>query len=106
MPTRLLALILSTLAPTEPTPVPIPGIGPVGPVVKVHGGFGFTEGPAPDGQGNLYFSDIPNNRIHKLDVAGKLTVFRENSNSSNGLMVNAKGEIVACEMKGQVVAPS
>jgi gluconolactonase len=107
MPTRLLALVLSTLGPTsDATQVPIPGIGPAGPVVKVHGGFGFTEGPAPDGLGNLYFSDITNNRIHKLDAAGKLTVFRENSNSSNGLMVNAKGEVVACEMKGQVVALS
>jgi gluconolactonase len=108
MPTRrvLLALLFIPAFAAAVDAPPIPGIGPVGPVVKVHGGFGFTEGPAPDRHGNLYFSDIPKNRIHKLDAAGKLTVFRENSNSSNGLMVNAKGEIVACEMKGQVVALS
>jgi hypothetical protein len=50
---------------------PIPGIGPKSPVEKVAGGFAFTEGPAADGLGNLYFSDIPNARIHKLDAKGK-----------------------------------
>ena len=84
----------------------IPGIGPAGPIVKLHTGFAFTEGPAADRRGNVYFSDIPNQRIHKVDAEGKVSVFRENSNHANGLMVNAKGEIVACEMDGQVVAYS
>jgi gluconolactonase len=84
----------------------IPGIGPVGKVVKLHTGFKFTEGPAADRSGNVYFSDIPNERIHKVDKDGKLSVFRPKSNRANGLMVNAKGEIVACEMAGRVVAIS
>jgi gluconolactonase len=87
-------------------PKPIPGIGPVGKVVKLHSGFKFTEGPAADRDGNVYFSDIPNQRIHKVDKDGKLSVFREKSNRANGLKVNAKGEIVACEMAGRVVAIS
>jgi gluconolactonase len=82
----------------------IAGIGPVGPIVKVQSGFKFTEGPAADAHGNLYFSDIPNNRIHKLDAAGKLSVFREPSGHANGLMINAAGQIVACEMDGRVTA--
>src|SRR5262249_30721317 len=84
----------------------IPGIGPAGKIVKLHTGFKFTEGPAADRDGNVYFSDIPNQRIHKVDTEGKLSVFREKSNRANGLMVNAKGEIVACEMAGRVVAIS
>src|SRR5205809_5710016 len=84
----------------------IPGIGPAGKIVKLHTGFKFTEGPAADKAGNVYFSDIPNEKIHKVDVDGKLSVFWEKSNKSNGLMVNAKGEIVACEMTGRVVAIS
>ncbi len=87
-------------------PRPIPELGPVGKIVKLHTDFKFTEGPAPDREGNVYFSDIPNERIHKIDAGGKLSVFREKSNRANGLMVNAKGEIVACEMAGQVVAYS
>jgi gluconolactonase len=102
----LVAVVAAVAAGDRPAPGGIPGVGPVGPITKVQGGFGFTEGPAADGLGNLYFSDIPNNRIHKLDAAGKVTVFREPSNHANGLMVNAKGEVVACEMDGQVVALS
>ena len=34
----------------------------------------FTEGPAYDADGSLYFSDIENNRILRLDAAGQRTV--------------------------------
>jgi gluconolactonase len=84
----------------------IDGIGPAGPALKLHGGFKFTEGPAADKDGNLYFTDIPEEKIYKVDPQGKLSVFREKSGHANGLMVNAKGEIVACEMDGRIVAIS
>jgi gluconolactonase len=84
----------------------VPGLGPTGPVVKLHTDFQFTEGPAADADGNVYFTDIPAEKVFKIDTAGKLSVFREKSNNANGLMVNAQGEIVACEMAGQVVAYS
>jgi gluconolactonase len=84
----------------------IPGVGPSGKIVKLHSGFKFTEGPAADRDGNVYFSDIPNERILKVDAGGKLSVFRDKSNRANGLMLNAKGEIIACEMAGQIVAYS
>jgi gluconolactonase len=106
-----LLLVLGLLAavataPAGQEPAKIPGLGPTGPITKLHTGFTFTEGPAADAEGNVYFTDIPNQRIHKVDPAGKLTTFREKSNFANGLMVNARGEIVACEMAGQVVAHS
>ena len=82
----------------------IPGIGKVGKPVKLHGDFEFTEGPAPDAKGNVYFSDIPDEKIYKVDPAGKLSVFVEKSNHANGLKFNSKGELVACEMDGQIVA--
>ncbi|MEM8883026.1 MAG: SMP-30/gluconolactonase/LRE family protein [Planctomycetota bacterium] len=73
--------------------------------VKVATGFRFTEGPAADKEGNVFFSDIPNERIHRLGVDGKVTVFREKSGRANGLMFNATGELVACEGgTGRVVA--
>ncbi len=84
----------------------IPGIGPAGKIVKLHSGFQFTEGPAADRHGNVYFTDIPRERIHKVDKNGRLSTFRAKSNRANGLMVNGKGEIVACEMSGRVVAIS
>lgn len=102
----VLALLAVPLLPAGEGNKAIPGIGPIGKIVKLHTGFMFTEGPAEDGAGNVYFSDIPADRIYKVDPKGKLSVFREKSNHANGLMVNAKGEIVACEMDGRVVAIS
>src|SRR4051812_18314453 len=100
----LLLLLASVAAAAEPR---IPGIGPVGPVEKVHTGFKFVEGPTADGHGNLYFTDVRSNRIHRLGTDGQLVAWRENTNAANGLMFNAKGDLVACEMgSGQVAAYS
>jgi gluconolactonase len=85
---------------------PIAGIGPISGFLKLYTGFKFTEGPCADRSGNVYFSDIPNERIHRIDPTGKLSVFVEKSNHANGLKVNAQGEIVACEMDGAVAAYS
>lgn len=79
----------------------IPGIGPTGEVKKVQTGFEFTEGPAADAAGNLFFTDIPNNRIHKLDASGQLTIFVEPSGHCNGLMV-VGDRLLACEMDGRL----
>jgi len=62
--------------------------------------FQFTEGPVWDGWGNLLFTDIPNRKIHKLDSNGKFSVFRDETESANGLMFNARGNLVACEGGG------
>src|SRR4051794_14713482 len=64
---------------------------------KLHTGFKFTEGPAADHRGNLYFTDIPNDRVHKIDADGKLSTFVENSRACNGLMLDGRGRLVACQ---------
>jgi gluconolactonase len=89
--------VVAALALAAQENKPISGIGPAGEVVKLHTGFKFTEGPAVDAEGNVYFSDIPNNRIHKVDLEGKLSTFLENSEGANGLMFDAKGRLVACQ---------
>src|SRR5262249_26920707 len=63
----------------------------------VSSGHKFTEGPAVDANGNVYFSDIPNSRIHKISVDGKVTVFRENTGEANGLMFGPDGRLYACQ---------
>ncbi|MGD8786146.1 MAG: DUF362 domain-containing protein, partial [Phycisphaerales bacterium] len=52
-------------------------VAPGAKVVKLAGDFKFTEGPAVDAQGNIFFTDQPNNRIHKWSVDGKLSVFHD-----------------------------
>ena len=82
----------------------IEGIGKFGPAEKLHSDFQFTEGPASDQAGNLYFTDIPANRIYKLDANGNKAVFIEPSGHANGLMIDGVGNLVACQMDGQVVS--
>jgi arylsulfatase A-like enzyme len=59
--------------------------------------FQFTEGPAADAAGNIYFTDIRANRIHKLPTSGKIEVFRENSGGANGLLFDPAGNLLVCE---------
>ena len=70
-------------------------------VEKLAGGFSFTEGPAADAKGNIFFTDIPNNRIHKWSLDAKLSTFRENSGGANGLYFDKKGNLLACEGVGR-----
>ena len=60
-------------------------------------GHKFTEGPAVDADGSVFFSDIPNNRIHRIALDGKLTVFKEDSGGANGLMFGPDGRLYACQ---------
>ena len=60
-------------------------------------GHRFTEGPAVDRDGNVFFTDIPNNRIHKIDPAGNVTVFKEDTGRANGLMFGPDGKLYACQ---------
>ena len=63
---------------------------------KLAGGFKFTEGPAPDAEGNVYFTDQPNDRILKWSTDGKLTTFMEPCGRSNGLCFDKDGNLWAC----------
>lgn len=71
-------------------------------VTQLANGFKFTEGPTPDGSGNIYFSDIPNNRIHIWSVEdSSLSTFIENSEGANGLMFDDNGNLLACQGSGR-----
>lgn len=63
---------------------------------KVSGQFSFTEGPAADKKGNIFFTDQPNDKIWKYDTDGNLSVFMDKSGRSNGLYFDNVGNLVAC----------
>ena len=66
-------------------------------LTKLAGGFLFTEGPVKDSDGNLYFSDIQNNRIHIWSKDNELSIFRENSGGANGLSFDHNKNLIVCE---------
>jgi gluconolactonase len=63
---------------------------------KLAGDFSFTEGPAPDRAGNVYFTDQPNDRIMIWSTEGKLSTFMQPSGRSNGLFFDNKGNLWSC----------
>jgi gluconolactonase len=86
-----LLVLLSLVAGPDTSPV-----APGAQVEKLASGFKFTEGPAVDAEGNIYFTDQPNDRILKWSIDGKLTTFLEPCGRSNGLCFDAAGNLWAC----------
>jgi len=64
---------------------------------EVSSGHRFTEGPAVNSKGEVFFTDIPNSRIHKVDLDGKVSVFAEKTANANGLMFGPDGKLYACK---------
>jgi gluconolactonase len=67
-------------------------------------GFSFTEGPAVDKWGNVFFTDQPNDRIYRWDAAtGQITLFLEGTGRSNGMAFDKEGNLIACaDMHGEL----
>jgi len=84
---------------------PIAGIDAV---ELVQGGFEFTEGPVwLAALGVLRFSDIPATAIHELDpISDEITIWRDDSQGTNGNAVAPNGDIVMCEHLGRRVSRS
>ncbi len=99
----VLLIITLTIFCTAKEKSSIPGIGPVSEVKKVQGNFQFTEGPAWDMQGNLYFSDVSANKIYKMNKDGEISVLLEPSGHANGLMFEKKDKLIVCQMDGQLI---
>lgn len=63
---------------------------------KLAGDFKFTEGPSADSEGNVYFTDQPNDRILKWSVTDELSTFMQPSGRSNGLSFDKSGTLWSC----------
>jgi gluconolactonase len=84
-------------------------VAPGAKLVLLADGFKFTEGPAADRKGNVFFTDQPNNKILKWSVDGKLSVFKDDAGRSNGLYFDDAGDLYACaDLDNQLweIAPS
>ena len=54
----------------------------------------MLEGPTVDADGNVYFTDILMQRIMRFSSKGEFSIFRENSNAANGLVIDPQGRTV------------
>ena len=71
-------------------------IAPGAKLEKLSGEFQFAEGATCDAQGNVFFTDQPNNRIMEWSVDGKLTVFLQPAGRANGMYFSHNGQLLAC----------
>ncbi|GAB4055208.1 SMP-30/gluconolactonase/LRE family protein [Spirosoma litoris] len=63
---------------------------------KVSDQFTFTEGPAVNKKGDIYFTDQPNDKIWIYDTDGKLSLYMDKTGRSNGLYFDKKGNLISC----------
>jgi gluconolactonase len=115
-PTTVLPIVPTAENPEGQPTIPIPPTKPAMPTIRqteislapmvsysetdfsvVAGTFQFTEGPAVDAEGNVFFSDINTGRIYRWSADGDVTVFREGLNAPNGLAFARDGSLIICE---------
>ncbi len=99
MAKKLLALLaglicfgLAGFSPAVAESVIIPGAK----LEKLAGDLKFGEGPTCDANGNVFFTDQPNDRILEWSVDGKLSTFMQPAGRANGMYFDGKGNLIAC----------
>jgi gluconolactonase len=71
-------------------------VAPGAALQKLSGEFAFTEGPASDASGAVFFTDQPNDRIMRCGIDGRITTFMSPCGRANGLCFDRKGNLWAC----------
>jgi gluconolactonase len=87
------------------SPAGIPGVVAQGVEPELlQEGFKFTEGPVGTADGALYFSDIRANRTYLLELGGRISVVREQTDGANGLALTKDGDLLAAEGDGKRIS--
>jgi gluconolactonase len=83
----------------------IPGVVAADAKVElVQDGFVFTEGPVGTPDGGLYFSDLlSGDKTYRMDPSGRISVYREHTNGTNGLALTRDGALLGAEVFGKRV---
>jgi sugar lactone lactonase YvrE/enterochelin esterase-like enzyme len=58
-------------------------------------GYRFTEGPAANTKGEVYFNDIPNNKCYRIGPDGQVSLFLSDTKSANGQAFGPDGRLYA-----------
>jgi sugar lactone lactonase YvrE len=62
-------------------------------------GFKSTRGPACNASGEVFFADTSSDKIHRIDLDGKVSVFATHTGNAHGLTVGADGKLYAVSEK-------
>lgn len=92
----ILAGVMAMTSTVLPGAAPSAVIAPGAVLQKLAGGFSFTEGPTGDAEGHVYFTDQPNNRIHRWSLSGELSTFLEPAGRANGMCFDRRANLFVC----------
>jgi sugar lactone lactonase YvrE/enterochelin esterase-like enzyme len=67
-------------------------------------GYRFTEGPAVNAKGEVFFNDIPDSKTYKIGLDGQVSVFLADSKKANGQAFGPDGRLYAVTGTRRVVA--
>src|SRR5215813_3567869 len=91
-------LVAQVPSATQVVPEDIPGIVKAGAKIElVKGGLDGADDPIGLPDGTTLFTEPPANRIWKIDQAGRISVFRENSNQGLGVSLDSKGRLFSVQ---------
>jgi sugar lactone lactonase YvrE/enterochelin esterase-like enzyme len=66
-------------------------------------GYKFTEGPAANSRGEVFFTDVTANQIHKIGLDNKISLFVNDSKRGNGQAFGPDGRLYVVESGDQKV---
>jgi gluconolactonase len=90
--TPLIIAVFSFISPARSQQVTLPGAE----LKLLSAEYKFTEGPAADADGHVYFTDQPNDRILRWTLSGKIETWLQPCGRSNGLFFDRQGNLIAC----------
>jgi len=68
-------------------------------------GFKSTRGPTSNANGEVFFADTTNNKIHRIDLEGKISDFVTDSGNAHGLSIGADGKLyTVSEKSGKIMS--
>ncbi|MBH56037.1 MAG: hypothetical protein CMJ82_02485 [Planctomycetaceae bacterium] len=66
-------------------------------------GHQFTEGPAVNKNGEIYFTDVPSSEIFKVGLDGKVSLFSDQANRTAGLIFGADEKLYGTSIGGKEI---
>lgn len=71
---------------------------------QVGGNYKLTAGATTDEHGNLYFTDVANNQIYKVDTDGNVKLWASNTDGADGIRVGPGNKLYACQSHANRIA--
>src|SRR4029450_5053815 len=67
-------------------------------------GYRFTEGPAVNAKGEVFYNDVPNSKTYKVGLDGQVSVFLADSKRGDGQAFGPDGRLYAATGEQKIVA--